>query len=163
MFLYLKDGFVMTLKTTFHQLVVVVGLIERDNKILIMRRHDPEFVQWHHRWELPGGKIEIYETPLDALRREVQEETSLMINSEKLLGIYTKHWDLPKGIQQTFIILYHCHAIEGEVHLNANENDAYIWEKPEQIVLRSDLLDGNVEMLQQLFLNNSIETTLNHQ
>lgn len=137
-----------------HQLIVVVALIERDDKILIVRRHDPEHAQWHHRWEFPGGKIELHETPIDALRREIKEETGLTINSERLLGVHTHHWNTQKGIQQTFILLHHCNAIAGKVRLNDKENDDYSWEKPEAIISRSDLLDGNVKMFQQLFLNN---------
>jgi 8-oxo-dGTP diphosphatase len=148
----------MSVITPYHQLTVVVGLIEKDNKILIIRRHDPEHAQWHHRWEFPGGKIELHETPVDALRREIKEETGLTINSERLLGVSTKHWNTPKGIQQTFILLYHCHDCIGEVHLNDEENDDYRWEKPEAIIQRSDLLDGNVEMFRKFFLDASFQT-----
>lgn len=146
----------MSIVVPHHQLIVVVALIERDNKILIVRRHDPEHAQWHHKWGFPGGKIELHETPLDALRREIKEETDFTIDSERLLGVHTHYWNTPKGIQQTFILLYHCNAIAREVHLNDKENDAYMWEKPEAIVLRSDLLDGNVKMFEELFLNNSL-------
>lgn len=146
----------MSIVIPHRQLIVVVALIERDNKILVVRRHDPEHAQWHHRWQFPGGKIELYETPIDALRREVKEETGLTLDSEKLLGVSTHHWDTPKGIQQTFILLYHCTALSGEVHLNDQENDDYIWETPEAIILRTDLLDGNVKMFQELFLNHSL-------
>ncbi|MBA3815866.1 MAG: NUDIX domain-containing protein [Parachlamydiaceae bacterium] len=142
----------MSIIVPHHQLTVVVGVIERDNKILLIRRHDPEHAQWHHRWEFPGGKIELNETPVDALKREVNEETGLTIKSERLLGVYTQHWNTPKGIQQTFILLYCCEASIEEIQLNEQENDAYMWEKAEAIVLRSDLLDGNVKMFQQLYL-----------
>ncbi len=148
----------MPIAVPHHQLIVVVALIERDNKILIVRRHDPEHPQWHRRWQFPGGKIELHETPIDALRREVKEETSLTINSERLLGVSTHHWNTPKGIQQTFILLYHCINLSEDVRLNEKENDAYMWEKPEAIVLRSDLLEGNVKMFQELFLNNLLLT-----
>lgn len=153
----------MSKTTPHHQLTVAVGLIERDNKILIVRRHDPEHAEWHHRWEFPGGKIELHETPADALRREIKEETGLTIHSERLLGVSTHHWNTSKGIQQTFILLYHCHSFVGDVHLNDNENDDYLWESREAIVLRSDLLDGNVKMFQQLFLNNSFATSSIHE
>lgn len=139
-----------------HQLLVVVALMERDNKILVVRRNDPKHAQWHHKWGFPGGKIELHETPVDALRREVKEETCLTIHSERLLGVSTHHWNTPKGIQQTFILLYHCNDFDGEVRLNDKENDDYVWEKPEDILLRSDLLDGNANMFQQLFLNNTL-------
>lgn len=142
----------MSIIVPHHQLVVVVGLIERDDNILIVRRHDPEHAQWHHRWGFPGGKIELNETPVDALKREVKEETGLTINSERLLGVSTHHWNTPKGIQQTFILLYHCNDFVGEVCINDKENDDYMWEKPEAIVLRSDFLDGNVKVFDELFL-----------
>jgi 8-oxo-dGTP diphosphatase len=156
----LKEKLIMTTNIPHHQLTVAVGLIERDNKILIVRRHDPDHAQWHHRWGFPGGKIELNETPADALKREVKEETGLIINSERLLGVSTYHWNTPKGIQQTFILLYHCTVFAGDVHLNDKENDAYNWENPESIVLRSDFLDGNVQMFQQLFLNNTASSSL---
>lgn len=146
----------MPVALPYRQLIVVVALIERDNKILIVRRHDPEHAQWHRRWQFPGGKIELHETPTDALRREVKEETNLAINSERLLGVDTHHWNTSKGIQQTFILLYHCTALSGEVHLNEKENDTYIWEKPGALVLRSDFLDGNVKMFQKYFLHDSL-------
>lgn len=38
-------------------------------------------------WDLPGGKIEYGEEPLDALRREVKEEVGLNIKIGKLAGI----------------------------------------------------------------------------
>lgn len=149
----------MSTVVSHHQLIVVVALIERDNKILVVRRYDPEHAQWHHKWEFPGGKIELHETPLDALKREIKEETALTIDSERFLGVHTHHWNTLKGIQQTFILLYHCTTLSGEVLLNEKENDAYVWEKHEAIVLRSDLLDGNVKMFQELFLNNFLLTT----
>lgn len=142
----------MTSIVPYHQLVVVVALIERDGKILVLRRHDPDHAQWHLRWEFPGGKIELNETPVEALHREVKEETGLVVNSEKLLGIHTKHWNTPKGIQQTFILLYQCQDVTGDVQINPLENDDYFWEQPEAIVMRTDLLDGNVEMFQSLYL-----------
>lgn len=147
----------MSIAASSHQLIVAVALIERDNKILIVRRRDPGHPQWHHRWEFPGGKIELYETPVDALKREVKEETGLTVNSERLLGVSTYHWNTPKGIQQTFILLYHCSDCVGEIRLNSEENDDFTWEKPEALILRSDLLDGNVQMLKELFYDSDLK------
>ena len=138
---------------TNYQLLIVSALIEREGKILITRRHDPETVQWHNRWEFPGGKIEANETPLEALHREIKEETQLKIHSERLLGVHTHHWRTSKGIQHTFILLYHCLSNQGVVVLDPEENDDYTWEKPEAIMQRTDLLDGNTRMLEELFLN----------
>lgn len=132
------------------QLIIVLGLIERGGRLLITRRFDPDHPHWHQRWEIPGGKINPGETPLDALHREIYEETRLTVHSPNLLGVHTHHWNTPTGVQQTFMVVYHCQANPGEVVLSPDENDAYLWEYVEQIVLRPDVLDGTVTMLQAL-------------
>lgn len=132
------------------QLIISVGLIERNSRFLFTRRLCNRNPQWHHRWELPGGKIEAGETPEDALHREIFEETKLQIQEPRLLGVYTHHWKVPNGVQQTFILLYHCHAVQDEVVLSKEENDAYRWDTFEDAVQRIDLLDGTLEMLNTL-------------
>jgi 8-oxo-dGTP diphosphatase len=54
------------------EITVVAALILRDSKILVCqrRRDDTHGLQW----EFPGGKIEIGETPQEALVRELREE-----------------------------------------------------------------------------------------
>jgi ADP-ribose pyrophosphatase YjhB (NUDIX family) len=42
------------------------------------------------RWSTPGGRVEAGESPLDALKREVLEETGLTIEPGELLGVYAK-------------------------------------------------------------------------
>jgi len=132
------------------QLIVSVGLIERDSKYLITRRLSPKNPQWHQRWELPGGKIECNETPEEALHREIFEETHLLIDSPCLLGVYTHNWEVSTGIQQTFILLYHCLAKQGEVILEPQENDDFAWQTLEEMIERKDLLDGTIKMIQDL-------------
>ncbi|MDP6647881.1 MAG: NUDIX hydrolase [Candidatus Woesearchaeota archaeon] len=52
-------------------------IIEKDNKILLaLRNHEP----FKDYWCLPGGHIEFNEKAIDAVKREVKEETGLDIN-----------------------------------------------------------------------------------
>jgi 8-oxo-dGTP diphosphatase len=71
-----------------HELVVVAALILRDSKILVCqrRRDDSHSLQW----EFPGGKIEIGETPREALARELLEELGVQSTIGKEL-FRTKH------------------------------------------------------------------------
>lgn len=136
-----------------YQLIIVVALVEHQGRILIMRRYDPKHPAWHHRWEFPGGKIEPGETPSLALHREIKEETKLSVHSEKLLGVHTHHWNTPKGVQQTFLLLHHCYSDSKDVVINPHENDQFLWETPKEILKRGDLLEGNKEMFEKLFFS----------
>jgi 8-oxo-dGTP diphosphatase len=53
-----------------HQIfeVGVKALIVRDDRLLLLKRRD------YHKWEMPGGRINMGETIRQALRRELAEE-----------------------------------------------------------------------------------------
>src|SRR3954463_13507076 len=56
-------------------LQVVAAIIEREGRILICRR---TAAQSHPlKWEFPGGKVEVGETPEAALARELEEELGI--------------------------------------------------------------------------------------
>ncbi len=82
-----------------------VGAIIRDSsdKILLQRRSDDGF------WSLPGGGIEVGETVLECLEREILEETGWQIRVENLLGIYSnpasQTHTYPDGNRVQFIAL----------------------------------------------------------
>jgi len=59
-----------------HPPIVTVGalIFNAANQVLLIRTH-----KWSHLWGIPGGKIKWGETSLDALRRELKEETALDI------------------------------------------------------------------------------------
>ncbi len=64
---------------------LAVGVIIRDNhgRILLERRADCGL------WGLVGGRIDLGETPEQAAKREVKEETGLDIAIERLVGFYS--------------------------------------------------------------------------
>lgn len=64
--------------------VVVAAVIETDGRFLLVEEHTEEGL----RFNQPAGHLEASETLLDAVRREVFEETAHHFEPEALLGIY---------------------------------------------------------------------------
>lgn len=69
------------------QVNVAVGVIVRQQQVFISKRKDD--LHQGGKWEFPGGKIELNETPEDALIRELYEETGIQVNNIKPLMVLT--------------------------------------------------------------------------
>jgi ADP-ribose pyrophosphatase YjhB (NUDIX family) len=56
------------------------------------------------RWGLPGGGLDENEEPVDAVHREVMEETSQRIELGELVGVDSRHWvgRSPAGVLEDF-------------------------------------------------------------
>lgn len=56
--------------------VVAIAIVESGEFVLVRRRAatDPLLA---HRWEFPGGRVEEFESPIEAAGRELEEETGL--------------------------------------------------------------------------------------
>jgi len=104
--------------------VVTVGALVHDGagKILMIRTH-----KWSDKWGIPGGKIEKGEGSVEALRREISEETSLEI-SDILFVMVQDCIDSPEFFRKEHFILlnYVAKAASHEVILN-EEAEEFVW------------------------------------
>lgn len=64
---------------------VAVGLIFNGDRLLIMQRSTEQMLGG--LWEFPGGKLEQDETPVQAVEREVLEETGLQVQAAPPLAL----------------------------------------------------------------------------
>lgn len=61
---------------------VSVAVRDADGRVLLARHAEGD------RWLLPGGGVEVGETPADAAVREAWEETGLLVRLTRLVGVF---------------------------------------------------------------------------
>lgn len=59
---------------------VVAAIIQHDGKTLCVQRGPAKYDYIHHKFEFPGGKVEVGETGEQAIMRELKEELHLDIS-----------------------------------------------------------------------------------
>ena len=91
------------------------GLIEKEGKLLLIQRTRDPFINTRN---LPAGYVEVDESPIRAVNREVYEETSLKVEIDKLVDVYF-FTDDPRG--NGFLITYKYKLIGGESIENPEE------------------------------------------
>ncbi|MHA2020022.1 MAG: 8-oxo-dGTP diphosphatase MutT [Promethearchaeota archaeon] len=62
--------------------VVAAVILNKENKILLAQRNAN--MSRGLKWEFPGGKLRINETPEDCLKREIKEELGIKIKIRQL-------------------------------------------------------------------------------
>jgi phosphoglycolate phosphatase len=103
--------------------------------------------KWSNRWGIPGGKIKFGETALDALRREIREETALEISNIKFVIVQDCIQSSEFYRDEHFLLLnYTCLAQNTKVKLN-EEAVEYCWVPPEH-AMKMDLNQPTRTLLQ---------------
>jgi 8-oxo-dGTP diphosphatase len=114
--------------------VAVAAIIIREGKVLAMRRAATKDAG-AGLWETLSGRVPLGEEPLDAVKREVLEESSLTVTVEPqpFTAYQSTRKDLPM-----LVIVYRAHYVSGEVVLS-EEHDDYAWLSPAEFAERSTL------------------------
>jgi 8-oxo-dGTP pyrophosphatase MutT (NUDIX family) len=67
--------------------VVVAGLLEKEGKILLVQENLKEADKG--KWNYPAGWLDLDESPIEGVRREVKEETGYDFVPSGLVGIFS--------------------------------------------------------------------------
>jgi ADP-ribose pyrophosphatase YjhB (NUDIX family) len=101
--------------------VTAFALVERNGRYLVLKRSQDPYLG---HWDLPGGFVEAGESPAEAVRREIFEETGLRVQQPGIVGAYTSRYG-DEG-KWTVDVAFHCLAPSGELCLSA-ESSAAEW------------------------------------
>lgn len=121
---------------------VVAGFLKKDQKILVGQR--PENHSLAGLWEFPGGKIEIGETPEQALHRELNEELGIEAQIGQLKLACTHSY----GDVGIIILFYEVNFWKGEP--KAKHHLMLEWIYPQELKMRP-IPEANKKILNDLF------------
>lgn len=96
---------------------VGAAIMNDEGEVLLQRRSDRNI------WGFPGGVMELGETFVESVKREVLEETGLSIEVKELIGAYSGYSDVyPNGDEaQPILLFFLCRAVSGELSCDDNE------------------------------------------
>jgi 8-oxo-dGTP diphosphatase len=100
--------------------LVTAALIREEDRILIAQRGRSKRFGW--KWEFPGGKVRVHETPEDCLQREIKEELNLEIQVEKHFCT-THHRYSDFDIE---LIAFWCRIVGGKLKLEEHEQVRWV-------------------------------------
>ncbi len=123
-------------------LEVVAGLIVREGHVLICQRNAAS--EFPLKWEFPGGKIEVGESPAEALRRELREELAIEVLESKE---FTRHVHHYKDMPAVALRFYQVLRYQGEVKNLIFER--IVW-APVRCLAKFDFLEGDLPLIKTL-------------
>ncbi|MDI3424153.1 NUDIX hydrolase [Streptomyces luteolus] len=106
-----------------HSVSVAGAVVREDGRLLAIRRAD------NGNWELPGGVLELNETPEAGAAREVLEETGIQVEVDELTGVYK---NTTRGI---VALVFRCKP-SGGTERTSDESTAVAWLTPDEITAR---------------------------
>ncbi|ABF40352.1 NUDIX hydrolase [Candidatus Koribacter versatilis Ellin345] len=112
-------------------LLGVGGVVIREGRALIVRRATEPL---KGEWSIPGGLVELGEKLVDAVAREVLEETGLVVEPGEVLELFDSIWRDADGRCQYHYVLvdYLCRVTGGELEAATDVSDAR-WIRPQEI------------------------------
>lgn len=124
-------------------------LFDKDNRVLIDNRKEEILDVANGKWEVPGGKIEFGESPEEAVKREILEETGYSVKVNEIIPYSNvSMWEYSDYKQHTVLFFYIC-ELENEEHIEIQDNriNTYKWITEHELT-DYKFLPGNKEAIQ---------------
>jgi 8-oxo-dGTP diphosphatase len=121
---------------------VTAAIMEENGRVFIARRRGGKHLAG--KWEFPGGKIELGETPEQCLERELIEELNVRVSVGELL-CSVRFQSEPVELE---LMAFRVTRLSGEPMLR--EHDDARWVKPSEL-LSYDLAGSDRKVVVKLF------------
>ncbi len=119
----------MNKKYDYPEVVVGVFIQNSNGEFLFV-----ESYSWNGVLTIPGGHIEMGETAIEAVKREVKEETNLDITDIKFLRFVEAIFDPAFSTSRHLLGLHFtCKATSNEILLN-EEHKSFRWFSPQEVL-----------------------------
>ncbi len=105
-------------------LVGVGAVVVHEGRVLIARRGNPPL---KGQWTLPGGVLELGESLLDGVAREIREETGLEVEPVELVELLDRIHKVGDRIQFHYVIADYLCRVTGGALRAASDADAVRW------------------------------------
>jgi 8-oxo-dGTP diphosphatase len=104
-------------------IVGVGGVTIQDGRVLLIRRAFPPL---QGEWSIPGGGLDVGETIVEGVRRELMEETGIAVRVlEHIETLERIVYDEQERVRYHFVIIdYLCEALGGELRSGSDVTDA---------------------------------------
>lgn len=119
---YLLEKFRSEIGIVTPKLGAEAAIFNENGQLLILRRKDDA------RWGLPGGWVDVQESPAEAAVREAREEAGLTVTPEAYLSISTRFHDLGDSMPHQINIVTLMHTVPADVSVVlSHEHTDYTW------------------------------------
>ena len=120
---------------------------EQGRLLLVRRAHEP----FRGYWDLPGGFLDEAEHPLDALRRELLEETGLEIEPGEFVGAWIDRYGDAPGAQFTLNLYWRARVVGGDER-PADDVTELQWFARDELPPRDEVAFTNVPLVLDAWL-----------
>ena len=115
-----------TTRQVYPEPTVGALIVNKEGKILLVKSH-----KWFDKHTLPGGHIEVGETMVDAVKREVKEEVGLDVQVGNMLLMQEAIFAPEFYRKRHFIFIdFACRSKDEQVKLDQDELQEYLWIYP---------------------------------
>lgn len=111
---------------------VIIPDPDNDSRIVLIQRSNEPF---EGSWALPGGFVEVGESVERAAVREVEEETGLVVELVRMVGVYSRPDRDPRG--HNVSVAYLARLVSGELAADTDASEVEILD-PHSVSLAFD-------------------------